>query len=362
MALSEMARALIHRGVIAHAAAVAAEQRKKLYGGGLDTALLELRASDEQTLTSGLAEILGVPLAAPDAINAVPDLRAASWLDGTTAQRIGAVPRAKQADVLYVMVRPEHDHEAMVAWAAKHALLVEPGLVTEVRFRAQVAALYGVPMPPRFLALLAGLVGTSAARALAGEHRSEARTPTPVSSVIDAVDTWLAAARLGESAAREAALRRLSHRLQDSRVVSFRQGLEKKVAGSDMTAACGALRALTQLRDKNAVPAIAEVLDRDVPELTRAARAALVELTCDDLGTKSKRWLDFWNRKGHLSRVDWLLEALAHRTPELRLQASSELYEICGEYFGYHYDLPERDREEARQRWIAWWLAQRERK
>jgi hypothetical protein len=53
--------------------------------------------------------------------------------------------------------------------------------------------------------------------------------------------------------------------------------------------------------------------------------------------------------------VEWLLEALAHRNPELRLLASTELYEISGEYFGYHYDLPERDREEARQRWIAWW-------
>jgi hypothetical protein len=49
-----------------------------------------------------------------------------------------------------------------------------------------------------------------------------------------------------------------------------------------------------------------------------------------------------------------------HRNPELRLLASNELYEISGEYFGYHYDLPERDREEARQRWIAWWQSKKQ--
>jgi hypothetical protein len=114
---------------------------------------------------------------------------------------------------------------------------------------------------------------------------------------------------------------------------------------------------LGELRDKNAVPAITELLEAGSPEVATAAHTVLVQLTCNDLGAKTKRWLEVWNRMSRLSRVEWLLEALAHRNPELRLQASSELYEISGEYFGYHYDLPERDREEARLRWIAWWQA-----
>jgi hypothetical protein len=28
---------------------------------------------------------------------------------------------------------------------------------------------------------------------------------------------------------------------------------------------------------------------------------------------------------------------------------------MTGAYFGYHFDLPERDREEARRRWSHWW-------
>ena len=124
MPLSEIALALVRRGVITRAAAIEAEQRKKLYGGGLDTALLELRASDEETLTSQLAEIIGIPLASPQVLQAAPDRGARIWLDASTAQRMGAVPRAKQADVLYMLVRPEHDHDAMVKWSAEHAVLV----------------------------------------------------------------------------------------------------------------------------------------------------------------------------------------------------------------------------------------------
>ena len=78
-------------------------------------------------------------------------------------------------------------------------------------------------------------------------------------------------------------------------------------------------------------------------------------LTCEDLGRKSRRWTEWWAANGDRPRIEWLLDGLAHKTSELRLLASSELFEFCGEYFGYHYDLPEPEREEARQRWIAWW-------
>jgi hypothetical protein len=355
MPLSEIAQALVRRGVITRDAATEAEQRRKLYGGGLDTALLELRASDEETLTSHLAEIIGIPLAPPLVLSSFPDRSTSAWMDGATAQKVGAAPRAKQGDVLDVLVRPEHDHDALVAWAEKRSLLIEPALVCEVRFRVHVRALYDVPMPPRYLSLLAKLVGTEGARAAVGDSARDMRTPTPVMVGMDPVETLLAAARLGDAKARRTALRRLSRRVHDPRVIAFRRALEMKAAQGDPTNAEGALRALAELRDKNAVPVIAEILETATPAIAVAAHAALVALSCEDAGMKSKRWLDWWAKMGSLSRVEWLLEALAHRNPELRLLASNELYEISGEYFGYHYDLPERDREEARQRWIAWW-------
>jgi len=357
--LSETARALVRRGVIAPEAALEAEQRKKIYGGGLDTALLEIRASDEETLTTHLSEIIGIPLAATSTLALPGDPAAGTWMDGATAEKLGAVPRAKQGDTLEVLVRPEHDHDGLVAWAKQRSLLVEPSLVLEVRFRVALCALFGTPVPPRYLALLAKLVGSATARAVVGgrTHR-EKPTPTPLLRGSDPTETYLAAARLGDLEARRSALRHLSHRLRDPRVVAFRHALEQKAVGADATAACGALRALADLRDKNAVPVIVELLDKGDEEVAAAAQAALVALTCEDLGRKPKRWIDWWEKMGGRPRIEWLLDGLAHRTPELRLLAANELYDISGEYFGYHYDLPERDREEARQRWIAWWQSQ----
>jgi hypothetical protein len=355
MPLSEIAQALVRRGVITREAASKAEQRRNLYGGGLDSALLELRATDEETLTTHLAEIIGIPLASQGVLSLRPDRAASAWMDRAIAQKLGAAPRAKQGDVLDVLVRPEHDHDALVAWATERSLLIEPALVCEVRFRAHVHALYDVPMPPRYLSLLAKLVGTENARAVAGDSARDMRTPTPAVAGVDPVETLLSAARLGDANARRKALRRLSRRVLDPRVISFRCTLEKKAATGDATVAAGALRALAELRDKNAVPAIAELLEAADLDIVAAAHAALVALSCEDVGMKAKRWLDWWTKMESLSRTEWLLEALASRNPELRLLASNELYEISGEYFGYHYDLPERDREEARQRWIAWW-------
>ncbi len=356
MPLSEIAQALVRLGVVTRAAAVEAEQRKKLYGGGLDTALLELRATDEETLTGQLAEILGIPLAPQRMLTAPPPKMASEWMDVQTAQKTGSAPWAKTGDTLEVLVRPEHDHDAMVAWAADRSLLVEPGLVCEARFRAHLFALYDVPVPPRHLALLASLVGPTRARVAVGDRaHPETRTPTPVFAGIDPVETLLAAARLGDATARRSALRRDSRRVQDARVVAFRHALERKSTQGERIAATGALQALAELRDKNAVPFIVEILDAEDRDVARTAHEALVALTCEDLGPRPKRWMEWWARMGGRSRVDWLLEGLAHRTPELRLLASSELYELSGEYFGYHYDLPERDREEARQRWVAWW-------
>jgi len=359
MPLSEIARALVRRGVITREAGIEAEQRKKIYGGGLDTALLELRATDEETLTSHLGEIIGIPLVPVGEVGTMPVVSAGQWIDAATAQKLGAAPVAKHKEALHVWVRPEHDHDGLLAWSAKHALLVEPFLVCEVRFRGLLHALYGIPVPPRYLALLAKMVGTAGARKVAGDGgRVDSRTPTPVVAGIDPVDIFVAAARLGDVAVRRSALRHLARRLGDPREVELRRSLEKKAGAKDPTVAISALQALGDLRDKNAVPVIIEQLESANPDVALAAYSALLTLTCEDLGRKPKRWLEWWSTMGSRPRVEWLLEGLAHKTPEVRLLASNELYEICGEYFGYHYDLPEPEREEARQRWIDWWQSQ----
>ena len=53
-----------------------------------------------------------------------------------------------------------------------------------------------------------------------------------------------------------------------------------------------------------------------------------------------------------------MFEGLSHKLPEIRAAAEAELRALTGEYFGYHYDLPRREREAARTRWESWWRDQ----
>jgi hypothetical protein len=357
MPVSPFAAALVRASLLSPAAAAEAEQRRQLYGGGLDTVLLEIGLLDETTLVTHLANFAGIPAASLDRLGRL-DPQAAPWLDAGAAARLGAVPIGHQEDALELAVHPEADHDALVAWAGERHLLVEPLLVTEARFRGLLGVVYHVPVPPRFVSLLAKLMGATAARrwvALAHPSPADARPTTSPAAAIDDVEILLESARLGDENARAPAWRALRRHLNDARVASASVLLQAKLSGDDPTAAIGALGALGELRDPSSLPAIIACLEAKSSEIALTARSALLAIAGDDLGPKRRRWLDWWEKMRHRPRLEWLLDALAHRDPQIRLAASRELQETTGEYFGYHYDLPERDREEARRRWLAWW-------
>jgi hypothetical protein len=113
--------------------------------------------------------------------------------------------------------------------------------------------------------------------------------------------------------------------------------------------------ALGELRDAGAVPALIDLLDHHDPRVTSSAHRALLAITKQDFGRRQRRWRAWWERNRSRHRIEWMLAGLAHRTPEVRLSASEELRRLTQEYFGYHFDLPRREREEARKRWVAWW-------
>jgi hypothetical protein len=356
MAASPFASALVQAGLLSQVVVDEAQRRRQLYGGGLDTVLLEMGSLDERTLLTHLANLTGIPAAPLDRLSK-PDPEAGKWLDAGAAARLGAVPIARNHDALDLAVHPEADHDALVAWAGERQILVEPFLVSEARFRGLLGVVYHIPVPPRFVTLLARLMGATAARKwLAPPQPPTQVRPAPArASTIDETDTWLETARLGDEATRAAACHALSRRLSDPRVAAYSRELQAKLGNADLAVAIAALAALTQLRDPSSVPAIMACLAGDNGPVALQARSTLIALVGDDLGPKWRRWQEWWEKMGQRPRLEWLLDALAHRDPQIRLAASQELQEITGEYFGYHYDLPERDREEARRRWLDWW-------
>lgn len=346
---------LLRASILTREAASEAGRRQHLYGGSLDTVLLEMGAVSEAVLVEHLAKQAGLPALSCDGV-LTADRGAGQWVDVDSAQHLGAVPIGRRPDALDLAVRPDSDHDALVAWAAQRSLLVEPFLVTEVRFRGLLGRTYGLPIAPRFVALLGRLMGALEVRRWLGRASAsigagQIEAPRPV----DPVETLLHVAKLGDENARRAALQALGEHLRDQRVAAHCRALQGKVAAADPTVAAAAMNALTHLRDPAAVPVLIGRLENDDRFIAEAAYGALVALTRDDLGRRRKRWEDWWGRMGARPRVEWLLDALSHRNPELRLAASQELHDLTGEYFGYHYDLPERDREEARRRWQHWW-------
>jgi HEAT repeat protein len=154
------------------------------------------------------------------------------------------------------------------------------------------------------------------------------------------------------------AARALRQRLGQPVVAQLMEALRAEAADNEGAeeAVASAIETLAEARDPEAVPLLLDRLGRGPAAVTAAAQAALCALCATDLGTSRRRWAS-WARK-HLARprVEWLLEGLGHKQPEIRMAAAEELRQLAGDSFGYLFDLPKREREQARKRFVAWWL------
>ena len=155
------------------------------------------------------------------------------------------------------------------------------------------------------------------------------------------------------SAARLPALRALRARVGHPRVGALVEKLRLDLTGP-IEAAVLAADALAELRDPRAIPGLLAGLQGPAA-LAQTAHRALVEIAKQDFGTSRRRWTAWWDRHGGDDRIEWLFEGLSHKSAEIRFSSSEELRLLTGEYFGYHFDLPRRERDRARARWQAWW-------
>ena len=128
-----------------------------------------------------------------------------------------------------------------------------------------------------------------------------------------------------------------------------------KGGGGGPNGALNAVEALSELRDREAIPLLLDKLGDGDSRLVEAAQAALRVITRHDLGGARWRWSRWWREHKDRHRIEWLIDALTEKNAELRLEAAQELEELSGRYVGYHFDLGRREREEARRRWFDWW-------
>lgn len=327
---SRLSDHLLGAGLVPVEAVRAAVARQAVYGGALDTALLELEALDEAALWGALAAAteLGVPdralCEAPQRL-LKPDGSDALALDAAWSVRCRAVPVGLKDGTLQILCGEPLARPAIEAatgtLAVPFALFVAP----EIWIAAVQQAIYGRPMEPRLVRLFARVVGAQPVRRWQAAH-TPAPPPVPPEPPV-------------ELPARESPTRQTpAPPASPAPAVSAAQA-PRAPAGPTL--------------DKDEVPALIVRLERggDV----KVAHAALVAITKQDFGTKAKRWTSWWNKHQDDDRIDWLFEGLSHKTEEIRAAAEQELRALTGEYFGYAFDLPREAREAARARWQAWW-------
>jgi hypothetical protein len=115
-----------------------------------------------------------------------------------------------------------------------------------------------------------------------------------------------------------------------------------------------ATTAIVQLGDVESVEEMIDAIER-ADRGAEHIRKALVSLTAQDFGLSSKKWRKWYEAARRRHRIEWLIDGLVHKEDTIREIAINDMRRITGEYFGYHHDLPRKERELAADRWASWW-------
>jgi HEAT repeat protein len=128
----------------------------------------------------------------------------------------------------------------------------------------------------------------------------------------------------------------------------------RAVHSTDSEVVAAATTAIVDLGDVEAIGDLIGALERN-DRGSDHVRKALVALTAQDFGGSERKWRKWWEGSRRKHRIEWLIDGLTHKDDAVRENAINQLRRLTGEYFGYHYDLPRREREQAAERWSAWW-------
>src|SRR4029078_13387184 len=152
----------------------AAIARQAVYGGSLDTALLEIDAIDETLLWEEMAAAVGLALPEPtlceNPVRCVNPDGSAIELNGAWSDVARAVPVGVKDGALQVLCGEPVARTELDAASARLGVPFQLYIVPEVRLAAVRQAIFDRPMPPRLLRLFARVAGAEPVRRWQTSH------------------------------------------------------------------------------------------------------------------------------------------------------------------------------------------------
>jgi hypothetical protein len=168
---SRLSSLLVRDGLVGVKRMEKAFQRQVIYGGSLDTILLEMNLVPEERLTQYLALASGLPPASRDE-GRVLDPAAIAVIDRETAERSRAVPLALDGETVRLLVCSPLEINELEDLADQLDRPLQPLIAPEYRWNLVYAAAYGLDPPARFTTLARSLDVDSTAPPVVGRAKS----------------------------------------------------------------------------------------------------------------------------------------------------------------------------------------------
>src|SRR5690348_9743135 len=184
---SRLSSLLVRDGLVGVKRMEKAFQRQVIYGGSLDTILLEMNLVPEERLTQYLALASGLPPAAPGEADAI-EPAATALLSAEIAEQFRAVPLTLAGEALRVLVCSPLELTELEDLADLLDRPLQPLITPEYRWHLAFATAYGGDAPARFTTLARQLEQESSPPPVGRSRTVIVELPSGATSAASAVE------------------------------------------------------------------------------------------------------------------------------------------------------------------------------
>lgn len=178
-----LGEAMVKEGLITNELLGKALERQIIFGGRLGTNLVEMGAVHEETLARFLGKMFGIPYAAPERFNSVPQ----DVLDSfpkELAVKYTAFPINKERNWLHLAMKDPNDIAILDELSFVVGLNIKPYIASEIRIAYAHEKYYGVKRDLRYVAVAedessSGPAGQAAAKAQQKPKAAEEQKAKP---------------------------------------------------------------------------------------------------------------------------------------------------------------------------------------